>query len=541
MAAALFAASPWAVFFSRKLWAQNQPSLTLLFVAALTAWAARRRPWALTGALAAVAGLVGLHLGGLAFIFVLGVTVLIFHRRLRPLPLLVGLAAVLLLVGPYLLHDARHGWPNLRAFPDLARRESQVDLQAFSMAGMTVGGWHFWDLAGAAHEDLLAGLPPLWALDLLETTAFWASLTWLAIWLIRWGIRKRGPLEGDAAARLVLLCWLVVPLLLQIRHAAPLGPHYFILLYPAPHVAIALAADDLWAWIKQRRARLVVGATGVLLLVALIAWQVWAFESLLTFVDTHDTQGGYGPPIHYAQEAVRQAEALVDETEGAELLLLLPGADPRYDGWAAVFDVLAGPDRRLVDGQEGLILPPSPAVYLALPGTEPAAETLAEVGGQVEFASPLRGGSEQRYRILLRHPAPVPLPHCQSARWACGVELTGCAWSGEPRPGGTVRWTLHWRVTNRPPAGAGLHWFNHLVDSDGTRWGQQDGVGVPASTWRVGDTMLAWFEIPISTDAPPPPYFVRSGLYTYPDLSGVPLVDGAGEPMGDFVELGPLE
>jgi hypothetical protein len=56
----------------------------------------------------------------------------------------------------------------------------------------------------------------------------------------------------------------------------------------------------------------------------------------------------------------------------------------------------------------------------------------------------------------------------------------------------------------------------------------------------VGDTVLTWFDIAISTDAPPPPYFIRSGMYTYPDVVNVQLIDVAGNPAGEFVELGPV-
>jgi hypothetical protein len=540
VAAALFAASPWAVSFSRKLWAQNQPVLTLLFVAAMFAWVVRRRPWALVGALAAVGGLIGLHLGGLALVFVLGLVGLFFLRRLRPLPLLVGLAVLLLLVAPYVIYDARHEWGNARAFLDMAQRDATADLDGVRMLSMIVGGWHFWDLAGAQHVAFMDGLPALWALDWLEAAAFWAGTAWLVVWLVRRAARERGRLDGEAAARLVLLCWLATPLLLQVRHSAPLGPHYFILLYPAPHLVIALGVRDLWTALGPRRVGRALAAVGVAALVALLLWQAWVFEAMLTFVDRHDTTGGYGPPLRYAQEAAREAEALAAEEDGAEVIVLLPGADPRYHGDAAAFDVLLGRASRLIDGRAGIVLPAGPVVYLTAPGTEPAESLLTQLADEAAAPLPLRGGSPGRYRFFVRSPAAVAPPYAAAARWASGAQLLGYDVSGEAAPGGLLHWTLYWRVESEPPPGADLHWFNHLLGSDETRWGQMDGVGVSAATWRVGDVAIAWFDIPIGADAPPPPYTVRSGLYTYPELAGVPLVDEAGNPAGDFVELGPL-
>jgi len=239
------------------------------------------------------------------------------------------------------------------------------------------------------------------------------------------------------------------------------------------------------------------------------------------------------------------------------LIVLLPGADPRYDGQAAVFDVLLRRDRRIVDGRQALVLPDRPAVYMVGPGAEPSVSALMEIAAEVGPGLPLRGGSDASYRFFRWQPAVVTPAHPwggEPARWASGAALLGYGWSGEPRPGGTVHWTLYWRVEKLPPlrgragevpagGGAGtvpLQWFNHLVDGEGTRWGQMDGVGYPASEWRVGDIVLTWFDIAVDPAAPPPPYFVRSGMYTYPDVVNVPLLDAAGHPAGEFVELGPV-
>ena len=103
-----------------------------------------------------------------------------------------------------------------------------------------------------------------------------------------------------------------------------------------------------------------------------------------------------------------------------------------------------------------------------------------------------------------------------------------------------MRRSLHLLVESEPPAGSDFHWFNHLLDGAGYRWGQADGVGFPASEWRVGDTVIIWFDIDISPEAPQAPYTIRSGIYTYPGIVNVSLLDVAGNPAGEFVELGPI-
>jgi len=563
LAALLFAACPWAVIHSRKIWTQSRAALTLLFVAAVLALVARRKHWALAGALAVLGLLISIHLGGVAFIFVLLLLALLFRRSIRPLPLLAGLALLVLILSPYLLYEARHDWPNLRGLANLAGRGATLDLQAPRMAALIVGGYHLEDLAGERFSDFVNSIPDLRWLDQVEMALLWAGLAWLVYRVGREVLTHRGRLSLDGAARSVLLCWFGLPVALLLRHAEPLHPHDLNLLYPVQHLIVAILLVNVMDW-ASRTSRLTSRVSRftshvsrftfyacVLFIALLLAWHIYLQRSLLTFVDTYDTPGGYGPPVKYALAAARRAEELEAETDGAELIALLPGADPRYDGQAAVLDVLLGPGHRPVDGRQALVFPAHPAVYLADPGADPALTMLAEMGAEAGPDLPLREGSDAAYRFFRRHPVDVTVPHPwegDPARWALrpgsgqasGVLLLGYDWSGDPQPGGAVRWTLYWRIDSLPPAGTDIHWFNHLVDGEGARWGQMDGVGLPVSEWRVGDTVLTWFDIPIGDDAPPPPYFIRSGMYTYPDIAAISLLDLAGNPAGEFIELGPI-
>jgi hypothetical protein len=52
--------------------------------------------------------------------------------------------------------------------------------------------------------------------------------------------------------------------------------------------------------------------------------------------------------------------------------------------------------------------------------------------------------------------------------------------------------------------------------------------------------VLIHFQIEIDTEAPPGEYWVRMGMYTYPDVVNVPVLDTAGNPIADFMEVGPI-
>jgi hypothetical protein len=68
-----------------------------------------------------------------------------------------------------------------------------------------------------------------------------------------------------------------------------------------------------------------------------------------------------------------------------------------------------------------------------------------------------------------------------------------------------------------------------------------DGVGFLARTWRTGDTVTTWFDIPLAPDTRPGAYKMWVGMYTFPDVQGVPVVDASGKPAAEYVEIGPIE
>ena len=81
--------------------------------------------------------------------------------------------------------------------------------------------------------------------------------------------------------------------------------------------------------------------------------------------------------------------------------------------------------------------------------------------------------------------------------------------------------------------------FNHLLDAAGTRVTQADGAAFAARQWRAGDGVVSRFVLPVPADVAPP-LTMRVGMYRFPSLESVPVLDEAANPAGDFVEI-PLE
>ena len=121
--------------------------------------------------------------------------------------------------------------------------------------------------------------------------------------------------------------------------------------------------------------------------------------------------------------------------------------------------------------------------------------------------------------------------------WTNGAQLVGYRLAGDLHPGGTIHWTLVWRVAQTPTEDTQYHWFNHLLDEQDQICGQNDGPSFLSTYWRTGDTILNWFDLQIPPDAQPSKYTMRVGMYTYPALENVPVLGTDGVPEGEWVKI----
>ncbi len=147
-----------------------------------------------------------------------------------------------------------------------------------------------------------------------------------------------------------------------------------------------------------------------------------------------------------------------------------------------------------------------------------------EVPGRAGEA-PLRVGLlHGGVRPALR-PAPAP------ALLANGVEILGYEADGAVAPGATFTWWVGWRVAEgRYDAARSYHITNQLLDARGERLAQADAGTLPTAAWAVGDLVVQAFTLSLPADAPPGPYTMRVGMYTFPEIEGQPLLDAAGLP-----------
>ena len=558
IAAFLFAVSPWAVVYGRKIWSQNLPLVTLGFFAALFATFVRGKRWALVGAFVGLAALIGLHLGGLAFIPVLLIAILLYHRQVSRWPLVVGLCLSALSVSPYVVDDALHGWSSLRDFFSYATGEAHFSLDALRYAFYMTGGEGIHGMAGGLYPEYLAGLPDLWWLN-------WLMMTLLALGLL-YGLFQvvRGP-EERRRPMLLLLLWFAVPIAMQSRPTASVYPFYFNLLYPVQFLLVAILLVDgftrLARVVRTRLPALKLGpptrqtpAAALLLAVPLVlwgAWQVAVLGRLFLFMDQHPTTGGYGIPLKYTRAAALEARRLAGSSD---IVVLSTGVSPSTEETPSVFEALLfGHPHRFADGRWALPVPDSGEVTYLVGPVAPRSAELAPVLERLEAmayvqASPAvtlpdgwtyrlyhRDGVDREDVLagLTRFDEAVP--------FANGTVFLGVGMADQAPAGTPLDLWLAWWVRSPPPPGMSYHFFAHLLDEGGALRSQHDGAGFPSRSWVAGDLVLSRFPIPIPPDLAPGRYRVWAGLYTFPDVINVPFLDAAGNPAGDRVALGEVE
>jgi hypothetical protein len=548
VAALLFAVSPWLVAFGRKIWQIAFVPLLVLAFAGLMVSALVEKPterqlegrgWGLAWALAVYALLVQVHPSAVTLAPAVVLWLILFRRQIRLGPLLVGGVLAMLTTAPFLFHQIQNDWPVLAGLGALPG--AVWDLSAVRLVWEVITGRGIAALAGDSYP-LLGTVPQLgWISNLVGWLAVGAAL-WLAYRMVTGWRAKDGERRRGSQVDLILLSWLVAPVVLTLRHSVDLHLHSFALVAPAAYLITGRAAEALFGESRledssQRVSRvaartLKIGSLAGLAL--LVTAQVVALVLMARFVATHDTPGGFGTPLRRYLNLADQAVAMAREAGAAEVLVVGQGNSPVVDETPAIFDVLLR-ERvayRFVDGGSAALFPPHRAVALLAPDAGEAAAWY-----QSWPARDVRGG----YRLVVLDGswpqgdlAVVPGPRV----FQNGVALQGYRWQGSAIPSSQAQFWLLWQVLWLSPDDT--HFYAHLLDEEGQIWAQQDLVGYPTTFRSKGDRIINKFDIIVSQEAQPGPYWIRTGLYLYPQVVNVPVIDDAGNPVADAVVLGPV-
>lgn len=119
-----------------------------------------------------------------------------------------------------------------------------------------------------------------------------------------------------------------------------------------------------------------------------------------------------------------------------------------------------------------------------------------------------------------------------------GYDLTPAV----PQPGETFRLTLYWRAEQEMSPSYKV--FVHLFDAEGRLRAQHDAVPAdwtrPTTGWLPGEVVTDAHPLTLAADAPPGEYRLQIGLYDPETNLRLPVLDIAGQTIGDQVPLAPI-
>ncbi|MCU0513737.1 MAG: glycosyltransferase family 39 protein [Anaerolineae bacterium] len=517
-AALAYAASPWAVLFSRKIWNPNLHSPLLLAGVLLACYGLiERKRWSQALCVPLLLLPLQFHYQGFVLLPVFVALLWIGRRSVSWPAVAAGLLLALLTLLPFL---------SSLGLADVAA--------ARSLAGGGGGELAFSDRAATYLLDFITGAQVVPAIVAADNAAailarvppplpLWYSLLALfALGLVAlWRHYRR--FAG------VLLLWLgLTPLLLTPSWVRAYA-HYFVLLLPAVFLVVGLGAEWLLHTI-QRRTRLPargVWLAGGALFAGVVGSQALWGAALLTDLDTYATPAGMNTPL-YRLEAIAGAVTARD--------VLIVGGNATYSAaniWQPIVYRQADCVRDvLINGGDIAVLPARPFAVLLPPDAAPYGWLpLYQAAATTTQTFPLRQG-EGAYTLYHVPAAPewtqTPLSAAAVPVFASGAQITGYHLAADAV-------YLRWRLTADPDRQTQYQYFVHFMDAAGERLGQRDSAFYHAPFRCAGDTLITR----VSAEVPPGTATLRLGLYSLREgrAVNVPWLDAAGAAGGTWVEV----
>ena len=245
LASVLFALNPWAVIFSRKIWAQTSlPIFTVALLACLLLYQRGRRPWWGAVALLVTAIEIQLHLSAVALLPLVLFTLATGINRRNIRHHAIGVAIFLasfapMAYGEVMYSEVREGWGGLRG--ELAA--GAIDLTSLRLTRELVSGPGYPSLTGLAYPQF-AALPGQQSTirSLIELVSFILVAAGTLYTLTSPFWRRR--LDDWSWRRMIIGLTAATPPLIFLYHPFPLFIHYFVQIWPATFIAVGVLLGD---------------------------------------------------------------------------------------------------------------------------------------------------------------------------------------------------------------------------------------------------------------------------------------------------------
>ena len=532
--ALLFATSGMAVYYSRSIWVSDYlaPVLILCMLMLYLGCISGRRGWfAPHVALLIIA--IEIHPAAALLIPVSLVGFLLAPRKAWPSrrewALTVGLA--LLLLAPTLLWESISSGYDIRLLAHyFLKSNGTFSLDVFGLLAQMLGAPN----PGELGANSLYAQTGAWAgvVNVAAVACFVAGMAVLTVRLGRvglyvwregtvsatdWKSRLRGGTvavwhglraEPVWRAHLLLWLWIVVPVVLLLRHNSTLYSHYLLILYPAVFIAGGFAFQAAFRlaekWVPRAAfARQVAPAVILTALTVLVLAQ--AFQS--TLYPAALASGSYNafvsaapdPGRSYPLAELEQLDAILGtlqtEQHARTIFVSLPTYYLYHD--AIEYMTVAEHSDRVGSVASCLVLPApdeEPALVVATQPAGPANSLLSSLPELKPVANLAMAGSgpiavyqiEGKLPPLIGEQALTPITFADGA--GNGLRLDAMA----VQPDGQIR--LRWTVLGSATTSAGVPWY-HIVPAARSANGSASALSATdcqPTRWHAGETVFTW-------------------------------------------------
>jgi 4-amino-4-deoxy-L-arabinose transferase-like glycosyltransferase len=529
-----FAFNPWSVFYSQLIWNQTMiPAFAALtLVALLLYFAVEQRGIYLISVFIGAACLTQVHPGAYMQIGSIGLVFLLFWRKLKVWPLLIGFVTFVLLYVPFLMYENGVGWMDVPAVLAMLEQPSM-----FSWAAVLVS----LDLLHG--QGLLKTAVFVRPIDTFMTVLFGLSLIYVTVLgVTQFRQRKLDEKASrESTAILILLIWLLMPVLFYLRSSVYLQVYYLMGQWPAPFIIIGVAIAGMQHWLRQP-SRLVwgrwlnVGIVGLLLGVL-----VGQMGMSLSIQNRRQQQNELveNVQIRYMRSLITEIEAVMAERPFCTFVVVSEGHRLENSRLALLREFTDVADLVLADGNLAVPIPAPCAVYLDARQGSLASQWLAETAVPIQSNASLPDDTWSFYEIdtAAREQFAASLPvAADTETWANGIRLLQFE-HGSLVTGASLPVAMTWEITQ--PSKTVYHIGTYLLTDDNQVVAQSDGPGFDSIQWRPGDTFITWFEIPIPPKINNDAYKLAFAFYTWPNLERIDLLAGGNTFYADTIEPSP--
>ena len=483
IAAALFATSPWAVIWSRKLWAQDViPFFVLLTIGLGVLGFLERKRWA-QGCFLPLLAITGQIYYGTFVLIPAAVYLVWAGRKHLGRPFWIGAGVALLTAVPFAV-GAIQAWNQLppgAAAEHLAseaaeRSVAPSDHVLLRLRDAWGGSGARAFLGGEVEDEALDGAP--------DGETFYEILGVLALAGGAWMVCRALP-KGASRLDRVLALWMVVTPLVYALTWTIVWIHYMLPVLPLGFLGLGVGLRDL-----SKGALFRVGgptpwiATGVVLLLAFGTVQVWSQTSILGFVGRHHTPGGFGVPLGRRLKA--RDDILARKPQ--RVLIFSRDDDVVEDGEAAIWDVLLSDRKDVTVVPHALGAHPRESAIVvnafAVTDTDLKVHSARTERHDTQYLTP--SDFSQSFFVALRsggYAPPATHTVVEMPPFRGGVRILSYAWDEASN-----HLALAWRVDG--PQEGSFHVEARLLNEGGTEIQRLEGRLSRGRNWRAGDTLL---------------------------------------------------